>query len=76
VLGTYRAVDAAKVATLSDEQKAIVTTASDQAKKDALGTMAIFPGIMLVCYLILMAYFRSRGGYKPVALDGASAHGA
>jgi len=74
VLGTYRAVDPAKVETLSEEQQAIVTTASDEAKKDALGTMAIFPGIMLVSYLILMAYFRARGGYKPVALDGASAH--
>jgi len=74
VLGTYRAVDQAKVETLPEEQQAIVTVASDEAKKDALGTMAIFPGIMLVSYIILMAYFRSRGGYKPVALDGASAH--
>lgn len=73
VLGTYRAVDAEKVAALPEEEQAIVTTASDEAKKDALGTMAIFPGIMLVSYLILMAYFRSRGGYKPVALDTAPA---
>jgi hypothetical protein len=30
--------------------------------------MAFFPGFMLVSYLILMAYFRSKGGYKPVEL--------
>ena len=26
--------------------------------------MALFPGIMLVFYIILIVYFRSRGGYK------------
>jgi MFS family permease len=73
VLGTYRAVDPAKVAELPEESQAIVDDATATAKKDALGTMAIFPGIMLVSYLILMAYFRSRGGYRAVALDTAPA---
>ena len=30
--------------------------------------MAIFPAFMLICYLGLILYFRSRGGYKPVNL--------
>ena len=30
--------------------------------------MAIFPGIMLVFYIALIAYFRSRGGYKAIVL--------
>ncbi len=32
--------------------------------------MAIFPCIMFVCYLILIAYFRSQGGYKAQVLTG------
>jgi hypothetical protein len=27
-------------------------------------TAAIFPAIMLTCYIILILYFRSKGGYK------------
>ena len=38
------------------------------AKKDALMTVAIFPCIMLVCYLGLIVYFKSQGGYKPKIL--------
>jgi len=38
------------------------------AKKDALKTIAIFPVGMLVCYLLLMGYFRRQGGYKVVLL--------
>ena len=71
VLGRYRAVDPDKVTALSAESKAIVDETTATAKKDALGTMAIFPGIMLACYLVLIAYFQSRGGYRAVALDAA-----
>ncbi len=76
VFGKYHAVDQEKVKTLPEEEQAAVSTITDDAKKGALGTMAIFPGIMLVSYLILIVYFRARGGYKPVALDGVPAHGA
>lgn len=30
--------------------------------------MAVFPGFMLLCYLLLLAYFKSKGGYKAVQL--------
>ncbi|MDX1564056.1 MAG: MFS transporter, partial [Phycisphaeraceae bacterium] len=40
-----------------------------QAKKAALATVAIFPGIMLACYLVLIVYFKSKGGYKAIDLD-------
>jgi MFS family permease len=73
VLGKYRAVDPSKVDQLPEESKTIVNDATATAKKDALGTMAIFPGIMLASYLVLMAYFKSRGGYRAVALDAAPA---
>ena len=40
----------------------------DQSKQGALLDMAMFPAFMLVCYLILLGYFMSRGGYKPVEM--------
>ncbi len=40
----------------------------DAASKGALKYMAIFPCIMLVCYIALIAYFRSKGGYKAVSI--------
>jgi hypothetical protein len=40
----------------------------DDAKKDALRDIIIFPIIMLVSYLLLIFYFKSKGGYKVVEL--------
>ncbi len=71
LLAKYEAVDDDKIKLLpAAEQKeinAIVTT----AKQRALAKVTVFPAIMLVCYLILIAYFRARGGYRPM---GAGAH--
>lgn len=35
----------------------------------ALSKVIVFPIIMLVCFLILIFYFRSKGGYKPIELN-------
>ena len=43
------------------------------ATQGALLNMAIFPAIMLVGYVLLLLYFKSKGGYKPVVL-GAGGH--
>lgn len=37
-----------------------------KASQGALGSMAIFPVIMLVGYLLIIMYFKSKGGYKQV----------
>jgi hypothetical protein len=37
-----------------------------------LTTVAIFPCIMLVCYLALIVYFKSQGGYKAKMLISES----
>jgi len=70
LLGDYQAIDPVKAATVTDEEgtKAlkIATTAGQFG---ALGKMAFFPGFMLVCYLGMIAYFKSRGGYKAVDLQ-------
>lgn len=69
LFGAYKAVDPAKVEELDDTQKALVTEVQDASKKNTLMAVSIFPCIMLVCYIIMFMYFKSRGGYKPVDLD-------
>jgi len=54
-------------------KEAALTQATSSAKQNALAVVAIFPCIMLVCYLILIAYFRSRGGYHAQVLTGHAA---
>ncbi len=67
LLGEYRAIDPNKEAavTSKDDQDAI-QKAKAASKFAALGKMAMFPAIMLCGYIILIVYFRSRGGYKAV----------
>jgi MFS family permease len=76
LFGKYRPVDGEKVATLTTEEQHSVTETQEAAKKNALKTVALFPIGMLVCYLLLLGYFKSRGGYKPVLLDGQAAPAA
>jgi MFS family permease len=68
VFGKYQPVDKEKVVALSEGEQEVVADTTATAKKNALMTVAIFPAIMLVCYLILILYFRAKGGYKPVEL--------
>jgi MFS family permease len=68
LFGDYQALDQTKLAAATAEDKATVTTIRDTAKKEALRDIIIFPVIMLVSYLLLIAYFRSKGGYKTVLL--------
>lgn len=60
---------------LPEEKKAEVSAQigeiKGRANQGALASMATFPVIMLICYIGLFLYFRSKGGYKPVTLDAA-----
>jgi hypothetical protein len=69
----YDAVDSAKVAALPAEQVTQLSAIQSSTKQHALAYIAVLPAIMLVCYLVLIAYFRSRGGYKAQVLTGHSA---
>jgi len=75
VFGTLQAVEPEKLATLSEAEQAEVKQVIDDGKKQALATVAIFPGIMLVCYLILVGYFKMKGGYEAEELAGHGAEG-
>jgi hypothetical protein len=73
VFGPYRAVEKDKLASISEEESSVIEVIRERSKKGALATVAIFPVIMLICYLILIAYFRSKGGYEAQVLTGHAA---
>lgn len=71
-LGEYTAVDDEKLSALPDETKAEATELSETAKQGALAKVTVFPAFMLACYIILILYFKSRGGYTAVHLGAAT----
>lgn len=68
VFGNYQSVDLAKLEQAPEEEKHSVIAIQENSKKDALNSVALFPIGMLICFLLLIFYFKSKGGYKPVLL--------
>jgi len=54
-------------------QNARLDQIDQRTKQGTLGRIAVLPLIMLLCYLALMAYFRSIGGYRPKHIDESGA---
>lgn len=73
IFGSYPALDEAKVAAAPDADKAVFSDLAVAAKKDALKEMALLPLLTMLIYIALIAWFRTRGGYKPVVLSAADA---
>jgi len=74
VLGDYKAIDPVKSATVQDAGgKNALQEANTAGQFSALGKMAAFPAFMLCCYIVLIMYFKSRGGYKAIHIDSAAA---
>ena len=73
-LGSVPGIDEDKVKSLSEEERAIVTKVRYPHKKSAFLKVAVLPAFMLLCYLILFFYFKSRGGYKPQEIGGDGGH--
>ena len=69
MFGAYQALDAIKVAELGEEEAQIVTKVQHDAKRGALRTAAVFPRVMLLSFLGLILWFRSKGGYRVVRID-------
>jgi hypothetical protein len=67
-LGDYTAVDAKKVQALPPQQAEQVQQTVKAAKQDALAKITLFPAIMLACFLGLIVYFKSIGGYRAVSI--------
>ena len=71
----YEEVDAAKLNQAIDgaSNKKLLNGLIEKLKANgtqkALSTIIIFPVIMLICFLFLIFYFQSKGGYKPIELS-------
>ena len=73
LLGNYRSIDPVKRAAVTDAASSeAIKTATATGQFSALGKMAMFPAFMLACYIALILYFKTKGGYKPVELAGNS----
>jgi MFS family permease len=70
LLGSYKPIDPMKSAgVLDDASHKTIEDATTTGQFSALGKMALFPMFGLACYIGLLAYFKSRGGYQPVKLE-------
>jgi hypothetical protein len=57
----------------AEEVKDKLKDISGRSRQGALADMIVFPIIMLVGYLLLIGYFKGRGGYKAEVLVGHKA---
>ncbi len=68
VFGEYMSLDTEALAGAPADEVEPINEIRELSKKGALATVAIFPIIMLICYLLLIFYFRSKGGYRAIQL--------
>ena len=72
----YKAISAEKLDGLvaglpAEEQQQVkdrIDTIGAASSQGALASMTVFPIIMLIGYILLIVYFQSQGGYKPLDL--------
>ncbi|MBI1842633.1 MAG: MFS transporter [Verrucomicrobia bacterium] len=65
---SYEPLDKAKLAALTAAEKDEVEASQTANNHRTLARVATLPMIMFLCYAALIAYFRSRGGYREVKL--------
>ena len=68
----YQPLGKQKIEGLSVEQQVEVEQVVATTNQGTLARVAILPVIMFFCYLGLIFYFRSKGGYKAVELPGVN----
>ena len=69
IFGNYQSLDLGKLSSAGEADQQIVLGIQGNAKKEALKTVAFFPILMMTCWLLLMLYFKLKGGYKKVLLE-------
>jgi len=72
IFGDYQSVDPQRAEALPEADQQVIAEVTEQSQKQALRTIAVLPLIMLTCYLGLIAYFRSKGGYRPAELTAGA----
>jgi len=68
-------LDATRIESLDpdDPDVALAQAAAFDGGRSALRTTAVIPALMAIGYLLLLLWFRSRGGYKPIQLKESPA---
>jgi MFS family permease len=69
----YNKIDEEKLQQVSEGDREQIDSLVTDAKQYALQQVAVLPAIMFVCYMVLIIYFQSRGGYKAEVLTGHKA---
>ena len=69
LFGNYQALDLDKLSEASEADSEIITAVQGIAKKDALRKVALTPVFMMVCWILLILFFKLRGGYKRIMLE-------
>lgn len=68
---SYEAVDRAKAEELvaaKGLEEGYKSALNNATRKSLRTTALVFPGIMLISFILIALWFKSRGGYKPVEL--------
>jgi hypothetical protein len=73
IFGTSKSLDAARVDKLDQTQQDQIKSYVIRSQQETLFSIALLPTIMFFCYLILIAYFRAKGGYQAQVLTGHAA---
>ena len=68
IFGVSPSLDAEKVKALPKDEAAALEKVQATSKQATFASIAMLPAFMLVCYVVLLLWFRSRGGYKPVEI--------
>jgi MFS family permease len=67
---TYQPLDNEKIAAVSEAEQAEVTRVHTANNQATLAKVAVLPTGMFLCYVGLLLYFKSRGGYRQVQMEG------
>src|SRR5262249_2640946 len=74
LFGMKTIVDQTKLKGLSEDEQKEVKDVTAESNQGALAKIAILPAVMCICYLILLGYFKSKGGYEAQVLTGHAGH--
>lgn len=76
IFGTAPSLDQEKIKALPEAGRKELEGVQAESKKHVFVDIAALPAFMFICYLGLFLYFKRKGGYKPVVIDGvpASSH--
>jgi MFS family permease len=66
---TYSPLDKSKLAVLTPTETVEVDRIRTTNNQSTLAKVAVLPAIMCLCYIGLLIYFKSRGGYRPVEIE-------